>query len=67
MYGGLWPSIRISLLTTKKTCAVMNNYTTTEGVCSELRTFGAYNMVNAAEELTREADEQSIKINHSSR
>ena len=45
----------------------MNNYTTTEGVCSELRTFGAYNMVNAAEELTREADEQSIKINHSSR
>ena len=28
MYGDLWPSIRISLLTTKKPAAVVNNFTT---------------------------------------
>ena len=47
MYGDLWPSIRISLLTTKKTAAVLNNYTSHH---EDMRTklTGTYDMVEDA-------------------
>ena len=48
MFGDLWPTIRISLLTTKKMCAVLNSYTSTEHVNSEMRGLGAYNILNDA-------------------
>ena len=47
VYGNLWPSVRISLLTTKKTAAVLNNYASfNEDLQSKLS--GTYDIVEEA-------------------
>ncbi|XP_033739904.1 5-methylcytosine rRNA methyltransferase NSUN4-like [Pecten maximus] len=41
VYGEVWPSIRISLLTTQKYCALINNFRDVEGVVDRLTQLGA--------------------------
>ena len=55
MYGEFWPSIRISLLTTKKSCAVLNSFTDTEAMRSKLEEVGAYDMIEDAADTLEEA------------
>jgi hypothetical protein len=47
-YKDKWPSIRISLLTAKKTCAVMNNFAENSKYIDDFKHKGAYDIVERA-------------------
>lgn len=48
MYGEMWPSIRVALLSQQKYCALVNNYSDHEKSCSRLAGLGARNIINTA-------------------
>lgn len=52
VYGKLWPSIRISLLSPQKYCALVNNFhASPDAVTEELQSRGAYNFLTGANPL----------------
>ncbi|XP_053396868.1 5-methylcytosine rRNA methyltransferase NSUN4-like [Mercenaria mercenaria] len=54
VYKNKWPSIRIALLTSKKTCAVMNNFAENIKFLDEFKSNGAYDIIEKAEISQRE-------------
>ena len=46
--GNLWPSVRISLLTQKKTCAILNNYCEANTYYTDFLDAGAFDIIEKA-------------------
>ncbi|XP_041354362.1 5-methylcytosine rRNA methyltransferase NSUN4-like [Gigantopelta aegis] len=51
VFGPLWPSIRISLLSLPKYCALVNNSATPSDSCKQLEKLGAFNILRSASQL----------------
>nr|XP_022294149.1 5-methylcytosine rRNA methyltransferase NSUN4-like isoform X1 [Crassostrea virginica] len=70
VFKNLWPSIRISLLTTSKYCALLNNYNSeSDKVENYLKDFGAYNAMEEAASARKkylEKENKQILIENSS-
>ncbi|XP_060076246.1 5-methylcytosine rRNA methyltransferase NSUN4-like [Ylistrum balloti] len=61
VYREIWPSIRISLLTTQKYCALINNYGDVEGAVDKLSQLGACDILQDAAEVLQSADSPYVK------
>jgi hypothetical protein len=65
-HGQLWPSIRISLLSQQKYCALLNNYDSILTRESELilQNLGARNFTALSNDLTDELNRKQITEKH---
>ncbi|BFZ09275.1 hypothetical protein BsWGS_12314 [Bradybaena similaris] len=53
-FGDLWPSIRVSLLSLPKYCAVINKYGSSEKISSQLESLSLTNFIRQARKLQHE-------------
>ncbi|KAJ8315741.1 hypothetical protein KUTeg_007891 [Tegillarca granosa] len=61
VYGDLWPLLRISLLSPKKYCAVVNNFASNDKVVKNLSDLGAFDIIkNASKKFQQNYDKEFL-------
>lgn len=66
LFGKMWPSIRIALLSPSKYCAVINNFSNYDAVCENLTSLGAVDVGQKYEEMLRKVKEDLNTRQHPS-
>lgn len=64
VYGRLWPSIRISLLTTQKYCALVNNFGNSDRAEDRLSQLGAVNILTLASEALKNTEDTKVELDN---
>ncbi|XP_069140392.1 5-methylcytosine rRNA methyltransferase NSUN4-like [Argopecten irradians] len=64
VFGDVWPSIRISLLTTQKYCALVNNFVNTEDAIDRLTDLGTHNILEHVSEVLHGTHQSGVNTDN---